>query len=1260
MRPHLGQALCVVFCAASFCSAQGTEGVEPRSAADSRRAIRTKTGLRVDLVAAEPLVASPVAIDWGADGRLWVCEMFDYPTGADRNWQPGGRVKFLEDADRDGTYDKATVFLDNLPFPTGVTAWGRGVLVCAAPDILYAEDADHDGKADRVTKLFTGFATDNYQARVNSLTLGLDNWIHGANGLLGGVINGVNTKDLDLRNRDFRFRVPDGPMEPVAGLTQQGRVRDDWGRWFGCDNSNALFHYPHDERYARRNPHVPAPPSSVTPPGDYDLGRVYPASRVLERFNDPHAANRLTSACGLGIYRDTLLGDAFYGNAFVCDPVHNLVHRMVLAGDGPTLSRSRAADERESEFLASQDNWFRPVQVRTGPDGALYVVDMYRFLIEHPRWIPAERLARIDVRAGAGMGRIYRVAPEGKPLRAFSDLTKLDDQELAQAIDSPNGTERDRVHTEILARRDARVGPFLAKVGLGAALPQVRIQAVSALGALDALTAQQLTTVLADDDARVRAHALRLCEPILRGQALPQTVEQLAAALVPLVDDPDPAVRRQLALTLGEWRDPRSGKALARLATLDLTDAEMRAGVLSSATHHAGVLLEAIIAAGGDNAPGRDEWVPPLVATAAGSGDDALLAAAFRAVLPPADAPPTSLHFISMAALADALERKEVTVAKFVNGREQLRDAMPRVARVLADAKRVAADAGAPDPMREAAVRLLGRGEADAKELALLCDLATTAGTPDAIRAGAITALRRQSSPAVAEKLLAAWPRTGPTARADVLSLLLGRDEWAVPLLDAVRKGVVRASDVALAERQRLTQHENPTIRELAIVAFPSEPVGSRAEVLDQYRSVGTLTGDPAKGAEVFALNCASCHLLGGTGHAVGPDLAALRGRDVEYLVKNILDPAAVVEPRFTYYTVVLKDRRVLAGVIKSETPAELTIQSGSGVTETVARSAVKEIRASSTSMMPEGVEAAVTPQGMADLIAFVRMASAPAPAATPDEVARDPAAVAKVILDPARSNEAREAAVNANPQFAAQLIELMTAGVDPGSPAEYERIPWIWRVAIACGRRNDAGQIRRVLDASLPKEGGPLRDWQAVVIGGGIINGISERGQWPAKRLAEIIGENDDATKSLRRALQLAGAMADDGKVPAGTRYDALRMLGALPWEESGEHLVRYLKEGTNEELQMGAVSGLADVDAPEAKSALVDALAHLKGRNHDLALDALLRDEPRALALLDAVEKGTLDLASLGDARLKRLAEHESSAVRDRAGKLRKSAAP
>jgi hypothetical protein len=257
-------------------------------------------------------------------------------------------------------------------------------------------------------------------------------------------------------------------------------------------------------------------------------------------------------------------------------------------------------------------------------------------------------------------------------------------------------------------------------------------------------------------------------------------------------------------------------------------------------------------------------------------------------------------------------------------------------------------------------------------------------------------------------------------------------------------------------------------------------------------------------------------------------------------------------------------------------------------------------------------------------------------PAEITDEVLRDPAALARFVLDSAHSDAARNSAINSNPQFAGALVKELTRDLTPGSAEEYARIPWIWRVAIACGKRNDPEQIKAVITAALPEIAEPLRDWQAVVLGGGIINGISQRGLWPAERVQEIMGDDSSLASRWLRTLTLSATMADDDKVPTGTRYDALRMAALGEWADSNVQLRRYLAKGSDEELQMGAVSGLSDVNVPEAAKALIDALKHLEGHNRELAVDGLLRDNARKQRLLEAIEKGVITRDPIVSARL------------------------
>jgi putative membrane-bound dehydrogenase-like protein len=214
--------------------------------------------------------------------------MHDYPIGLDGNLKPGGRIAVLTDSNSDGAFDRVDRLVDDVPFPTGVMAWKKGALVCAAPDILYLEDTNQDGRADVRRALFSGFATHNYQARVNSLRWGLDGWVYGAAGLFGGTIHSHLTgKDHQLSGRDFRIRPDTGEFEAVGGLSQQGRARDDFGNGFGCDNGMWMWHFPFPEHYLARNPGLKIPESRVVVAQGPEANRVYPTRLHTRTFQRP-------------------------------------------------------------------------------------------------------------------------------------------------------------------------------------------------------------------------------------------------------------------------------------------------------------------------------------------------------------------------------------------------------------------------------------------------------------------------------------------------------------------------------------------------------------------------------------------------------------------------------------------------------------------------------------------------------------------------------------------------------------------------------------------------------------------------------------------------------------------------------------------------------------------------------------------------------------------------------------------------------------
>ncbi|MGA1237103.1 MAG: PVC-type heme-binding CxxCH protein [Limisphaerales bacterium] len=536
------------------------------------------SGFQIELVAAEPVVIDPVYFDWDASGRLWVVEMRDYPLGIANQGKPGGVIKRLEDPDQDGCYDRAIPFLEDIPFPSSLMPWRNGLLIAAAPDLFYAEDTDGDGRADKTEVLFSGFNPGNQQHRLNGFEWGLDGWIYAANGDSGGQVFSHQTgRRISISGRDIRFRPDTGELETVSAQTQFGRRRDDWGNWFGNNNPTWLWHVTLPEHYLRRNPQL-AVKSVIHVLANYpESTRVYPSSPSQVRPNQPWSLNHVTSACSPTPYRDDLFGPAYENSVFISEPVHNTIHQEVLEHHEDGFTSHRAATEQDREFLASSDNWFRPVTTRTGPDGTLYIADMYRFVIEHPEWISPEMQSRLDLRSGDDKGRIYRVKPTGRIPRAIPDLSRLSPGELVHAMTSLNGWQRDTAMRLLLDKPTARpIDSLLDLLRLNHP-PQVRLQALATLALLDGLDEVVLTALLRDPHPDVRCESLRQSERFTR--RLPELFGQVAR----LAMDPNPKVRLQAAFTLGAWPPERAEPVLTQLAaSLPPGDSNLKTAIMSS------------------------------------------------------------------------------------------------------------------------------------------------------------------------------------------------------------------------------------------------------------------------------------------------------------------------------------------------------------------------------------------------------------------------------------------------------------------------------------------------------------------------------------------------------------------------------------------------------------------------------------------------------------------------------------------------------
>ena len=930
------------------------------------QSIHVPNGYEVELVAAEPLVQDPVAIDWGADGKLWVVEMADYPLGMDGNGQPGGRVRCLEDTNSDGKYDKSTLFAEGLSFPTGVLAWGNGILVTAAPKIVYLEDTSGDGKADVQRPLYSGFLEGNQQLRVNGLRWGLDNWVYCASGSHHGGY-GKDSKIQSLQtgveyrvgSRDFRLRPDQGLMDAQSGPSQYGRSRDDWGNWFGVQNSNPLWHYVLAEHNIRRNSHYapPDPKHQVVTPANPP---VYPASKLQKRFHSFSQSGRFTSACSPMIYRDTqLFARGTEQHAFTCEPFHNLVQHNLIRDEGVSFAFRRDPKEAETDFFASEDRWCRPVMVRTGPEGALWVVDMYRYMIEHPQWLPenGQDELRPWFRAGQDRGRIYRIVRQNQTrdhdqtFGSGKSLARRSVPELVATLESPNGWQRDMAQRMLVRGDHQSAVPVLEDLLQTSQQPLARLHALWTLEGLGRLSVDRLEAVLSDQHSGVRRNAVRIAS----------TIKVDIDSLTRLTDDPDPKVKLELISCLGNYQHLTAASALGQLMAANAGDRYMVAAAMSSLNPgNVSEVLFSLI-----NAKAQPDLVRELIGQAVAMGDADTIDRVLELVCAPTDGKNAAGNF---AALAMALDGLEVRKWPFNRMPEMTRR---RIADSLQAGRESAIDESVEVELRALAVHLLGR-EQDNREsdFDVMAELLGP-HSPVLVQQQVIARLAKINDPEVAEVLLDGWQSHSPEQRKQILDAIVSRAAWSASLLKHLQSGSLGAGELpAPVQQQLLNDKKNSdSWKEL----LSNRVSADRAEVLARYASAIKLKGEATRGQTLFKKLCINCHKVKDEGYDVGPKLGSITNKSKEALLASIIDPTGAVDACYFKYSILTADGRTFTGKLETETATSITLLAAEGKRTTVLRDNIEMLKASRKSLMPDGLEQNLELQDVADLIQYVQ-----------------------------------------------------------------------------------------------------------------------------------------------------------------------------------------------------------------------------------------------------------------------------------------------
>jgi putative membrane-bound dehydrogenase-like protein len=825
--------------------------------------------------------------------------------------------------------------------------------------------------------ILTGFARDEAgEAMLNSFHWGFDNRFHVSTNLSGGKVRRADDKDakpVEVRGQNVLFDPISRSFSLTSGGGQHGMGIDDWGRTFLCENSHPCYLVTYDSAYLARNPYVQAPAAAVdiAPEGKFTkLFRISPnepwrvlRTRLRKEGKVPGSdeggqpSGFFTGATGVTVYRGDAWPKEYRGNIFVGEVANNLVYRAKLEPNGIGLTARRA--DKEMEFLASSDNWFRPVQFANGPDGCLYVIDMYRELIEGAKFLPPDILKHMDVASGIDRGRIYRIVPEGFKRPKPPRLSQASTAELVALLEHPNGWHRDTASRLLYQRQDRAAIAPLRKLTVESKSPLGRMHALYALDGLKALEAAQVLAALDDPDSHVREQAVRLAE---RFEQMPAVREKLGR----MTGDTDLNVRYQLAFSLGAIGGEVPAKALVKLAESDGADSSFRFAILCSCAAHGGEVFRALAADKEFRGKAHGKALLTALATQIGAANRTNeVAAVVKAIgdLPDAEKGLAQEVVRSLVSRQPAAGRDKLSGAAGGKAGALLADLLREARKTATDDKHSAAD-------RAAAIRTLGLAPfAEVRDLLGDC---LKPRQPQPVQLAALETLARFDDAGVPALILADWRGLSPQPRATAAETLFARPAWIGAFLDAVESGKIKPGDVDPARIQLLQRSGDKALRERAAKLFAGTKLSKRGDVVAAYQKALTVKGDAAKGKMVFKNVCSTCHRLEGVGESVGAELSAIRDRGTEAMLLNILDPNREVLPKYLSYYLETDKGRTITGMITAETATGITIRRADGTSETVLRVNIADLRSTGLSFMPEGLEKQVDVPAMADLLAYL------------------------------------------------------------------------------------------------------------------------------------------------------------------------------------------------------------------------------------------------------------------------------------------------
>jgi uncharacterized protein len=975
---------------------------KPLPAAESIKHLVVPKGFHAELFVSEEQLGGgkPICMNWDERGRLWVAMTYDYPNQLQPPGQGHDRIVFCEDTDGNGRADKVTVFAEKLSIPTSIFFARGGVLVFDAGQTIFFKDTDGDGKAYLRELLFGAWNMRDTHGTASNMQYGLDNWIWGMQGYNRSRITLKNGEQTEFFNQGFfRFQSDGSKFEFIRSTDN-----NTWG--LGISEEGIIF-----GSTANRNPSVYMP----IPNRYYERVRGWTTSLQLHIIADSYLFKPITgkvrqvdqhggytAAAGHSLYTARRYPKEYWNRtAFVAEPTGHLVGAFVIRRDG-----SHFRSNNSFNLAASDDEWTAPTMAEVGPDGNVWVIDWYNYIVQH-------NPTPIGFKTGKGAAyetdlrdkkyaRIYRIVydgPSAKESKERFSLANAAPEKLVATLKNDNLFWRRHAQRLLVERGKQDVVPALLAMARDPSVDAIGLNVgvihalwtLHGLGALDGSNAEAAAVAV----AALKHHAAGVRRNAV--QVLPRDAKSVAAILdAGLTRDADAQVRLMSLLALADQPPtPAAGEAIA--------------------------------AALSDPANANDRWVPDAATSAAANNGESFLKALAAKKKPSTkllavagivaehyarNAPAGSVGTV-IAGLVDADaqiigavvrglskgwpgskplkldERTEQNLEKLLNrlpperrgelikltiawGSKKFEQRVAEVSRsLLAKVK----DESLPATDRiDAAGELAGYRRADVATVEALLEQITPRTSPE-VALGFLQALQVSEVADTGKLILERLPALTPATRAAGLAILLTRPEWTRALLVSAEKNNIRLMDLSLDQQRTLTEHPDRRIRFRARTLLSrggALPNPDRQKVLQELLPITKEKGDAVAGKAVFLNQCSKCHVHGTEGNRIGPDLTGMAVHPKDHLLADLLDPSRSVEANFRAYTVSTTAGRVFTGLLASESKTTIELFDAEGKKQTILRQDIEELVATNKSLMPEGFEKLLSRKDLANLLEFL------------------------------------------------------------------------------------------------------------------------------------------------------------------------------------------------------------------------------------------------------------------------------------------------